>query len=84
MENTKQNQVVTKSTKNPKKITRPKTQKEKSTRFQENYFNPKLHKRNWEPSGKFQEKNKYTLIKGYIRLIHCCNNFAIFLYILLK
>ena len=60
MENTKQNQVVPKSTKNPKKITRPKTQKEKSTRFQENYFNPKLHKRNWEPSGKFQEKNKYT------------------------
>ena len=60
MEKTKQNQIAPKSTKNPKKIIRPKTQKDKSTRFQENYFNPKLHKRNWEPSGKFQEKNKYT------------------------
>ena len=60
MEKTKQNQLAPKSTKNPKKIIRPKTQKDKSTRFQENYFNPKLHKRNWEPSGKFQEKNKYT------------------------
>lgn len=33
---------------------------EKSTRFQENYYNPKLHNKNWEPSGKFKEKNKYT------------------------
>ena len=60
MEKPKQNQVSSKTTKNPKKIIRPKTQKEKSTRFQENYFNPKLHKRNWEPSGKYREKNKYT------------------------
>ena len=54
MEKTKQNQIAPKSTKNPKKIIRPKTQKDKSTRFQENYFNPKLHKRNWEPSRKKQ------------------------------
>ena len=36
------------------------TQQEKSTRFKDSYYNPKLHKRNWEPSGKFKEKNKYT------------------------
>ena len=31
------------------------------TREQCNYYNPKLHKKNWAPSGKFQEQgNKYT------------------------
>ena len=60
MEKNKQNQIPPKSAKNPKKIIKPKTHQDKSTRFQENYFNPKLHKHNWEPSGKYQEKNKYT------------------------
>ena len=42
------------------KIQKNKNPSEKSTRFQESYYNPKLHKKNWEPSGKFKEKNKYT------------------------
>ena len=49
-----------KSAKNPKIVVKTKPNQEKSTRFQESYFNPKLHKHNWEPSGKFKEKKKYT------------------------
>ena len=60
MEKTKQKLIAPKSSKNPKKVTKPKTHQDKSTRFQENYFNPKLHNRNWEPSGKYQEKKIYT------------------------
>lgn len=60
MEKTKQKLIPPKSSKNPKKVIKPKTHQDKSTRFQENYFNPKLHKHNWEPSGKYQEKNKYS------------------------
>ena len=60
MEKSNQIKNMPKSAKVPKKITKSKTNKEKSTRFQENYFNPKLHKHNWEPSGKVKEKNKYT------------------------
>ena len=60
MEKTTQNKIPPKSSKNPKAQIKIKTQKDKPTRFQENYFNPKLHKHNWEPSGKFKEKNKYT------------------------
>ncbi len=57
------NKVFTNQAKNPKanpKNEKIKNPKEKSTRFQENYYNPKLHKKNWEPSGKVKEKNKYT------------------------
>ena len=60
MEKNKQNPIPPKSAKNPKKIIKPKTHPEKSTRFQDSYFNPKLHNRNWEPSGKYQEKKIYT------------------------
>ena len=60
MEKKKQNPIPPKSAKNPKKIIKPKSHPEKSTRLQDNYFNPKLHNRNWEPSGKYQEKKIYT------------------------
>ena len=60
MEKTTQNKIPPKSSKNSKTQIKIKAQKDKPTRFQENYFNPKLHKHNWEPSGKFKEKNKYT------------------------
>ena len=60
MEKKKQNPIPPKSAKNPKKIFKPKAHPEKSTRFQDSYFNPKLHNRNWEPSGKFQEQKKYS------------------------
>ena len=60
MEKTTQNKIPPKSSKNSKAQIKIKAQKDKPTRFQENYFNPKLHKHNWEPSGKFKEKNKYT------------------------
>ena len=60
MEKKKLNQIDPKISKIPKKINKTKTHPEKSTRFQDNYFNPKLHKHNWEPSGKFKEKNKYS------------------------
>ena len=60
MEKIKLNQNPPKTAKNPKKLTQTKQQKSKSTRFQDNYFNTKLHKHNWEPSGKYKEKGKYT------------------------
>ena len=60
MEKTKQIKNPPKSAKNPKIVVKTKPNQEKSTRFQESYFNPKLHKHNWEPSGKFKEKKKYT------------------------
>ena len=60
MEKVNQIKSMPKSAKVPQKIIKSKTSTEKSTRFQDNYFNPKLHKHNWEPSGKIKEKNKYT------------------------
>ena len=60
MEKIKLNQNLPKTGKNPKKLIQTKQQKSKSTRFQDNYFNTKLHKHNWEPSGKYKEKGKYT------------------------
>ena len=60
MEKTKPIKNPPKSAKNPKIVVKTKPNQEKSTRFQESYFNPKLHKHNWEPSGKFKEKKKYT------------------------
>ena len=60
MEKTKQIKNPPKSAKNTKIVVKTKPNQEKSTRFQESYFNPKLHKHNWEPSGKFKEKKKYT------------------------
>ena len=60
MEKTKPIKSPPKSAKNPKIMVKTKPNQEKSTRFQESYFNPKLHKHNWEPSGKFKEKKKYT------------------------
>ena len=50
-----------KTLQNQKKSTKKETKnpKEKSTRFQESYYNPKLHKKNWEYSGKVKEKSKY-------------------------
>ena len=32
---------------------------EKSSRFLDNYFNPNIHKKIWEPSGSFKSKNIY-------------------------
>ena len=60
MEKSKPIKNPPKSAKNPKIMVKTKPNQEKSTRFQESYFNPKLHKHNWEPSGKFKEKKKYT------------------------
>lgn len=59
MEKNKSSQNQSKSSKINQKKQNYKNPSEKSTRFQENYFNPKLHKKNWEPSGKYKEKNKY-------------------------
>ena len=59
MEKIQLNKNLPKTAKNTKKSLQTKSQKSKSTRFQDNYFNNKLHKRNWEPSGKYKEKNKY-------------------------
>ena len=61
MEKTKPIKNPPKSAKNPKIVVKTKPNQEKSTRFQESYFNPKLHKHNWEPSGKFKEKKKNKL-----------------------
>ncbi len=33
---------------------------EKSSRLLDNYYNPNIHKKNWEPSGSIKEKNKYV------------------------
>ena len=63
MEKNKSSQNQRKSSRNQKmskKDSKSKIPQAKSTRFQDSYYNPKLHKRNWEPSGKFKEKNKYN------------------------
>ena len=60
MEKNKNSQNQSKSNKTNSKVIKNKNPPEKSTRFKENYYNPKLHKKNWEPSGKFKEKNKYS------------------------
>ena len=59
MDKNKASQNQQKSTKKETKNQKIKNPKEKSTRFQESYYNPKLHKKNWEYSGKVKEKNKY-------------------------
>ena len=59
MDKNKQNLNPPKSAKAQKKIIKKNPHPEKSTRFQDNYYNPKLHKHNWEPSGKFKGENKY-------------------------
>ena len=41
---------------------------EKSSRLLDNYYNPNIHKKNWEPSGLIKEKNKY--IYGDTGLAH--------------
>ena len=33
---------------------------EKTSRLLDNYYNPKIHKKNWEPSGTIKDKNKYV------------------------
>ena len=33
---------------------------EKTSRLLDNYYNPNIHKKNWEPSGLVKEKNKYV------------------------
>ena len=33
---------------------------EKSSRFLDNYYNPNIHKKIWEPSGSIKSKNKYV------------------------
>ena len=33
---------------------------EKTSRLLDNYYNPNIHKKNWEPSGSIKEKNKYV------------------------
>ena len=63
MEKNKSSQNQRRSSRNQKmskKDSKSKIPQAKSTRFQDSYYNPKLHKRNWEPSGKFKEKNKYN------------------------
>ena len=61
MEKNKISQNQSKSSKIiPKAKIKTKNPPEKSTRFQDSYYNPKLHKKNWEPSGKFKEKNQYS------------------------
>ena len=61
MEKNKSSQNQSKSSKIiPKAKIKTKNPPEKSTRFQDSYYNPKLHKKNWEPSGKFKEKNQYS------------------------
>ena len=34
-------------------------EKEKTSRLLDNYYNPNIHKKTWEPSGTIKEKNKY-------------------------
>ena len=41
---------------------------EKTSRLLDNYYNPNIHKKNWEPSGTFKEKKKY--IYGDTGLAH--------------
>ena len=60
MDKSKTSQNQQKPLKVVKKNQNAKNQKEKPTRFQENYYNPKLHKKNWKYSSKVKEKNKYT------------------------
>ena len=60
MENNKSSQNKNKPNKLSKRNSKNKIPQPKSTRFQDNYYNPKLHQRIWEPSGKVKEKNKYT------------------------
>ena len=36
-----------------------KKENEKTSRFLDNYYNPNLHKKIWEPSGTIKEKNRY-------------------------
>ena len=48
-----------------KKLTEEKRQfkrkeMEKTSRLLDNYYNPNIHKKTWEPSGKLKEKNKYV------------------------
>lgn len=59
MDKNKPSQNQKNSTKKEAKNQKIKNPKEKSTRFQESYYNPKLHKKNWEYSGKVKENNKY-------------------------
>ena len=59
MEKNKHSQNQSRSSKTNIKNPKKKVSQEKSTRFRDSYYNPKLHKRNWEPSGKYKEKNKY-------------------------
>ena len=61
MEKNKNSQNQSKTNKLSKKNSKNKiVPQEKSTRFKDSYYNPKLHKRNWEPSGAIKEKNKYV------------------------
>ena len=61
MEKNKNSQNQSKTNKLSKKNSKNKiATQEKSTRFKDSYYNPKLHKRNWEPSGAIKEKNKYV------------------------
>lgn len=48
---------------------------EKSSRFLDNYYNPNIHKKNWEPSGSIKEKNKY--IYGDTGLAYNIKNYPI-------
>ena len=43
-------------------------EKEKTSRLLDNYYNPSIHKKTWEPSGVIKEKNKY--IYGDTGLAH--------------
>ena len=61
MEKNKNSQNLSKTNKNNTKNIKIKNNSKVPTREQCNYYNPKLHKKNWAPSGKFQEQSqKYT------------------------
>ena len=45
---------------------------EKSSRLLDNYYNPNIHKKIWEPSGTIKEKNKY--VYGDSGLAHIIND----------
>ena len=60
MEKNKSSQNQNKPNKSSKRNSKNKIPQLKSTRFQDNYYNPKIHTKIWEPSGKVKEKNKYT------------------------
>jgi hypothetical protein len=45
---------------------------EKSSRLIDNYYNPNIHKKIWEPSGTIKEKNKY--VYGDSGLAHIIND----------